>query len=84
MRRIEVVGSLYIAWVKAYGTEYRRVFEKSITESIGHFAHSVFEDLENEFPNWDSIAVSAYGDMEADLIVDCDKSFDEFFIATDD
>lgn len=88
MRKINVLGTLFEAWVKEENCDFRRIYERDILESVGSFAKKVYEDLENEFPEWQTIDVYKMGDNEGFPIIECargyeDENENEFFIIPD-
>lgn len=77
MKKINVNGTLFSAIIKVNGQNITEVYECGVDENINEFAQAVFKDIENSYPNYTEIWVSAYGDPEAYPIIEVDTDPDD-------
>lgn len=77
MKKINVVGSLFSARVEdKNGKISFLVYEwDSKIETINEFAQAVYADVNANYPDFNGLWVSAYGDMEADTLIEVDREY---------
>ena len=81
MKKLEMNGKIFAATIKESGKVHNRIYIWEIKiESLSEFAKAVVAEIESVFPKYSEIWVSAYGDAEADPIIEIDKDYDEFYI----
>lgn len=77
MKKINVTGFLFSARIEdKNGKITFLVYEwDSKIETINEFAQAVYADVKTNYPDFNGLWVSEYGDMEADTLVEVDREY---------
>ena len=77
MKKIDVTGSLFSARIEdKNGKLILLVYEwNSKIETINEFAQAVYNDVKANYPDFNGLWVAAYGDMEADTLIEVDREY---------